>query len=146
MGNLGKVGLIVAGLIVLSSPVSAQCCGDCNGDGTVTIAEIIGAVNRGLGLLPCESGPTLGTPTQTPQQPRSTPTPDNNQKIGECSKCDFQDFLEPLGSPNDRCSKADDSDGNPLGCFFCQLESECTGEAFRCASGDFDIVCNDGVF
>jgi hypothetical protein len=30
-------------------PAAAQCCGDCNGDGAVTVDELIAAVNRALG-------------------------------------------------------------------------------------------------
>lgn len=40
---------------------SAQCCGDCNGDGQVTIAELVVAVNHAL------SGCSEATATPTPE-------------------------------------------------------------------------------
>jgi hypothetical protein len=43
-------------LAVITRPAAPQCLGDCDGDSDVTVAEIVGAVNRALGQ--CESGPT----------------------------------------------------------------------------------------
>jgi len=42
--------LAVWGCVVAWSPVRAvgQCCGDCNGDGRVTVNELVTAVNRAL--------------------------------------------------------------------------------------------------
>jgi len=36
-------------LAVRAAPAAAQCCGDCNGDGEVTVNELVAAVNRALG-------------------------------------------------------------------------------------------------
>jgi hypothetical protein len=44
---MGAVLVATLGLIV--RPAAAQCCGDCNGDGAVTVDELIAAVNRALG-------------------------------------------------------------------------------------------------
>ena len=42
--------VVLWGLIVAWNPARAagQCCGDCSGDGVVTINEVITAVNRAL--------------------------------------------------------------------------------------------------
>lgn len=42
------VTLIVAGLCAATPSASAQCCGDCDGNGVVTIEELVGAVNYAL--------------------------------------------------------------------------------------------------
>jgi hypothetical protein len=47
--------------LLLGRISSAQCCGDCNGDGQVTIAELVVAVNHAL------SGCSEGTATPTPE-------------------------------------------------------------------------------
>ncbi len=47
-------------LVLVPGLATAQCCGDCNGDGQVTINELITAVNSSLGV--CGGGPTP-TPT-----------------------------------------------------------------------------------
>lgn len=39
---------LVAMLALRAADVAAQCCGDCNGDGAVTVNEIVTAVNRAL--------------------------------------------------------------------------------------------------
>lgn len=82
--------LILMSVLVCSMVGSAraQCCGDCNGDGTVTINELITAVNNAL--VGCGGAtPTLGrtttptrasTPTRTPtptRKPTNTSTPSN---------------------------------------------------------------------
>jgi len=38
--------------LAASSPVATGCCGDCNGDGSVTVNEIITSVNYALGVCP----------------------------------------------------------------------------------------------
>jgi len=51
--------------IIISSPVSAQCCADCNGDGKVSIAEIVAAVNIALGREPCSASTAIPTPASS---------------------------------------------------------------------------------
>ena len=71
---------------------------DTNGDGVVTINEIITAVNIGLGLLRpsgCDGGLPTETPTQgseTPTPSESTPTPSDatptpTNPFGVCADC-----------------------------------------------------------
>src|SRR5262245_5254890 len=52
----------------LAGSVAAQCCGDCDGDGAVSISELVTAVNKAL------NGCVESTPTE-PKTP--TPTPAN---------------------------------------------------------------------
>jgi hypothetical protein len=57
----------------LASSAAAQCCGDCAGDGSVTIDDLIRAV--GNALDGCAETPTVG-PSATPtRQPTPTRTP-----------------------------------------------------------------------
>jgi hypothetical protein len=46
--HVGIFMLLAVTLAVRSAPAFAQCCGDCNGDGQVTIDEILQVVNRAL--------------------------------------------------------------------------------------------------
>jgi len=59
-----RVGMLCAALIALASgPAAAQCGGDCNGDGTVLINELITGVNIALeteAVSTCESFDTSG--------------------------------------------------------------------------------------
>ncbi|MFN8641570.1 MAG: hypothetical protein U0802_07905 [Candidatus Binatia bacterium] len=55
------LALLVA-LFLSPGRVTAQCCGDCNGDGTVAINELITAVNNALG----QCGAATPTPTALP--------------------------------------------------------------------------------
>lgn len=69
---------VLASLIfcLLAAPASAQCCGDCNGDGVVGISELITAVNRALGS--CADATPTREPTVTHTRlPTVTPTPAN---------------------------------------------------------------------
>jgi len=50
-------------LLLVAPAAGAQCCGDCDGNGEVTINELITAVNNALGM--CSDGPTP-TPTVPP--------------------------------------------------------------------------------
>jgi hypothetical protein len=43
-----KIAVVLASLALTASAVAAQCCGDCNGDGQVSINELITAVNNAL--------------------------------------------------------------------------------------------------
>jgi hypothetical protein len=59
--------------VALAGPVAAQCCGDCAGDGQVTINDLIVAVNNALNG--CAVTPTVG-PSETPTKaPTPTRTP-----------------------------------------------------------------------
>jgi len=54
-------GLVLLVLLLLPSAAPAQCAGDCNGDGSVAINELITAVNVALGVLPLSSCESLDT-------------------------------------------------------------------------------------
>jgi hypothetical protein len=65
-------------LLLLSVPanVLGQCCGDCNGNGDISIDEIITAVNIALELLPCvPAASRTPTPIRT-SNPSPVPTSD----------------------------------------------------------------------
>src|SRR5271169_5182301 len=73
--------ILVAVLVcAMAGSARAQCCGDCNGDGMVTINELITAVNNALSGC---GGPTpttglTATPSRTPtptHKPTATRTP-----------------------------------------------------------------------
>jgi hypothetical protein len=74
-----KTWLLVAWVLVaaVADRAAAQCCGDCDGNGTVTINELITAVNSALGSC---AGPTpTAEHTATPtHKPTATPTPKNH--------------------------------------------------------------------
>ncbi len=57
----GALALIGGGILLLSSsaPAQAQCIGDCNGDGQVTINELITGVNIALGSQPVSTCPAF---------------------------------------------------------------------------------------
>ncbi|HSP96840.1 MAG TPA: hypothetical protein VL049_06295 [Candidatus Dormibacteraeota bacterium] len=68
--------LILAALLIAGPALGQQCCGDCNGDGSVAINELVTAV--GSALNSCVE--PVGTPTRNPtatktSTPRRTPTP-----------------------------------------------------------------------
>jgi hypothetical protein len=68
-----KLLLVLALVYCLDGRAAAQCCGDCNGDGTVTITDLIIAVNNALGSC-AEATPTpppTVTPTPIPSCPSS---------------------------------------------------------------------------
>jgi hypothetical protein len=72
------IGVLLSLLLLAPVHVRGQCCGDCNGDGEVTIDEIITAVNIALELLPCEVPVSTRTPTAPPTRtspPVALPTP-----------------------------------------------------------------------
>ena len=74
MGKVPLVFVLIGSMLV--GRASGQCCGDCNGDGRVTIDELVTAVNRALGS--CADATPTTQPTDTPtQQPSATPTPSN---------------------------------------------------------------------
>jgi hypothetical protein len=59
--------LLAALLLLLPPAAGAQCCGDCDGDGQVSINELITAVNNALGQ--CASGSPTPTALPTDQCP-----------------------------------------------------------------------------
>ncbi len=62
-------GLALAAAVLGPASASAQCCGDCDGDGQIAINELITAVNQALNAC------VAHTPTQTEaQSPATTPT------------------------------------------------------------------------
>lgn len=94
---------LIAGLVLMAAaagPAAAQCCGDCAGDGSVTIDDLIRAVNNALGgcAQPTET-PTVGpSPTRT-RVPTNTRRPTATR------------------TPSDRCPHTFNTQGNNL-CFF----------------------------
>lgn len=87
--------LIAAALLALPSAAAAQCCGDCNGDGEVTINELITAVNSALGQ--CVAGPT---PTALPTDECPIDFSDDNTRSGT-PDCFY------IGRWNPSCGAAD---------------------------------------
>ena len=77
---LVSASLVSALVWSMAGSARAQCCGDCNGDGAVTINELITAVNNalsGCGAATATLERTV-TPTRTPtltHKPTVTPTP-----------------------------------------------------------------------
>jgi hypothetical protein len=53
--------VLLAALVLLAPAANAQCCGDCDGDGQVSINELITAVNSSLGM--CSAAPTPTPPS-----------------------------------------------------------------------------------
>jgi hypothetical protein len=76
----------------LGGSAAAQCCGDCGGDGAVTINDLITAVNNALngcgGATP--TAPATATPTPTATQGRtSTPTKKPTKTPTPVPSCPF---------------------------------------------------------
>jgi hypothetical protein len=72
------IELIVVSVVIcaLAASARAQCCGDCNGDGTVTINELVTAVNNALDACGAATPTPEKTPTPT-RHPTVTHTPAN---------------------------------------------------------------------
>jgi hypothetical protein len=75
-----KAMLVFLLVAAMAGSAAAQCCGDCNGDGHVTIDELITAVNNALS--DCGAATPTPPPTSTAtviptdtQRPTVTPTP-----------------------------------------------------------------------
>ncbi|MGH7790230.1 MAG: hypothetical protein ACRERC_25405 [Candidatus Binatia bacterium] len=60
--------------VTSASSAAAQCCGDCAGDGTVSIADLIVAVNNALGGCGITTATPVRTATPT-RKPTATRTP-----------------------------------------------------------------------
>ncbi len=71
---MGKMILVFAIVCAMLGSAGAQCCGDCNGDGQVTINELITAVNNALDGCGGAT-PTTGPPSTPTRRPTATPTP-----------------------------------------------------------------------
>src|SRR5215468_2265382 len=69
-----KAMLVVFLIAALAGSAAAQCCGDCNGNGHVTIDELVTAVNNALADCGAATPTPLDTHTPTPV-PTVTPTP-----------------------------------------------------------------------
>lgn len=68
--------LAVAIVCFVAGRAAAQCCGDCNDDGSVTINELIIAVNNALGGCNAPT-PTQGPPATNTRKPTATRTPND---------------------------------------------------------------------
>ena len=95
--------LMLALVCTFAEGARAQCCGDCNGDGTVSINELIAAVNNALlGCGAATPTPGRGTPTH---KPTATPTTAPHCTLSFTNQsnsgvCDFQ------GTFNRACGSA----------------------------------------
>ena len=75
--------ILIALLISLSlagQAVAQQCCGDCSGDGEVTIDDLIRAVNNALNGCSQPPTATMGTPGTPTRTPTPTKKPTNTRK------------------------------------------------------------------
>jgi hypothetical protein len=100
-GGMMRTRIVMLGLALLcasAGPAAGQCCGDCAGDGSVTIDDLIRAVNNALGGCPQET-PTVGP------SPTRTRVPTNTRKP------------TATRTPADRCSSTFNTQGNNL-CLF----------------------------
>jgi len=101
-----KLALGLMLLLSTATGVAAQCCGDCNGDGVVTINELITAVNAALG--------SCAAPTPTPEH-TSTPTKRPTATVTPANRCPFTfasnrgDLCTFNGTYNRGCGAALDS-------------------------------------
>jgi hypothetical protein len=60
--KLGYIGVLIALAMSAGAPAArAQCCGDCDGDGAITIDELVGTVGRALAGCSAASQPMLVT-------------------------------------------------------------------------------------
>ncbi len=78
---MAKVILTFAIVCSMAGSAAAQCCGDCSGDGQVTINELITAVNNALDGCGGAT-PTTGRSSTPTRRPTATPTPGD--------RCPFQ--------------------------------------------------------
>lgn len=72
--------LIVVLWWTMAGMAAAQCCGDCAGDGSVTIDDLIRAVNNALNGCSTAPTPTMGTPATPTRTPTPTRKPTNTRK------------------------------------------------------------------
>jgi hypothetical protein len=77
---MSKLLVALALVCAIAGSAAAQCCGDCNGDGSVAINELITAVNNALS--------NCGAPTAT-QVPEHTPTPRPTATLTPSNRCPF---------------------------------------------------------
>jgi hypothetical protein len=155
------VGLSV-GLCLAASPVWAQDCpGDCDGDGTVTISELIRAVNISLGSQPlsnCMAADTSGDGSVAINEliqavnaslmgcppPVNTPTPTASPTVPPSENCG-----DGIIDDGEECD-----DGKTCGVLgdACEDDNECR-EGVSCTPRDGDgcqancllPVCGDGI-
>jgi hypothetical protein len=60
--HIAAVVLIAGGALPAPGDDAQRCLGDCDGNGTVTIAEVVGLVRIALGNAPAEACPTVDDP------------------------------------------------------------------------------------
>lgn len=93
---------------------AAQCCGDCAGDGNVTINDLITAVNNALNGCAAVT-PTSGTPATPTRTPTPTRQPTNTRKP------------TATRTPNDRCPSTFSTQGTNLCLFNGTFNRTCGG-------------------
>lgn len=119
-----RTRIAMLGLVLLcagAGPVAGQCCGDCAGDGSVTIDDLIRAVNNALGGCPQET-PTVGP------SPTRTRVPTNTRKP------------TATRTPNDRCSSTFNTQGNNLCTFRGTYNRGCGSEVNSTFSSNGSIL------
>lgn len=119
-----RTRIVMLGLVLLcagAGPVAGQCCGDCAGDGSVTIDDLIRAVNNALGGCPQET-PTVGP------SPTRTRVPTNTRKP------------TATRTPNDRCSSTFNTEGNNLCTFRGTYNRGCGNEVNSTFSSNGSIL------
>lgn len=115
-----KTVLVALALVAVTtaSPATAQCCGDCAGDGSVSIADLIVAVNNALdGCSDATATPVL-TPTPT-RKPTATAT------------------------PSDRCPSTFASNGSNLCTFVGRYNQGCGTELAATFSSNGNVIIVD---
>ncbi len=75
-----KILLVMLALLWTVGDAAAQCCGDCAGDGEVTIDDLIKAVNNALNGCSVATPTTVGTPPTATRTPTPTRKPTNTRK------------------------------------------------------------------
>jgi hypothetical protein len=100
-----KALVVIAAVVwVTTGTAAAQCCGDCAGDGSVTIDDLIRAVNNALNGCAVAT-PTSGTPATPTRTPPPTRKPTNTRKPSATA------------TPAPRCPSTFSTQGNNL-CLF----------------------------
>jgi hypothetical protein len=130
MRRLSMAFLVVPTVLLSMSPLTAQCLGDFDADGTVRVNELVLAVNNAL--RGCRPTATLLTPTPI-VVPTDTPTQPPPTTYSVDDECDFV--------------SADDRDECQGDCNVSENECECEDRCDGCGLGlyCYPLVFVDGV-
>ena len=111
------LAVALAALWWTAAPAAGQCCGDCSGDGEVSISDLIQAVNNALNGC-SQATPTSGTPPTATRTPTPTRKPTNTRKP------------TATATPADRCPSTFSTVGNNL-CLFNGTYNRSCGSALN---------------